>query len=96
MDKRTVHSVVFHIDLGDSIEGTLPEDMEIRTNKVQMSFGVSEKDMTVFTKVLRDNGIPHHIVPQGAISMKPTETQIVYMEDDEDGGDDYDEDEFTD
>lgn len=79
----TVNTVSFFIDLGEALVGDLPEDMEIQQNKVQLSFGVLEKDMTVFTKVLRENGIPHHIHPAGAISMKPTETEVVYVEDTE-------------
>lgn len=87
-----VNTVSFLIDLGESIEGDLPEDMELQQNKVQLSFGVLDKDMKVFTDVLRQNGIPHYVKPAGAISMKPSEMEIVYRED----GDGYDEDELTD
>lgn len=86
-----VHTVSFMVDLGQELVGDLPEEMQLHRNKIQLSFGVGEKDIAVFTKVLRDNGVPHSIHPDGAVEMTPESTEIYYTESDGDEDDDEDD-----
>jgi hypothetical protein len=78
--------------LGESIEGDLPCDMEVQENKLRLSFGVQERDFNAFARVLRQNGVPYEVSPHGQVDMRPSDTEVVYVED----GDGYDEDERTD
>jgi hypothetical protein len=81
MSMESVNTVFFFIDLGNHVEGDLPEDFELVHDKLQLSLGVPDKDFKVFTDVLRRNGITYTVIPAGAVKIAPQETHIGYEDD---------------
>lgn len=79
------YKVTFFISLGNG--QTLPGGMQIHSDKLQLMFHVPERDMNAFSRVLRNNGIAHTILPDDPAPMYPEDTQVIYAED----GEDYDD-----